>query len=136
MNFSVLEAMGMAQRFFGDRPKELIGSTAILGMVGNDIDILVWVRDIIDARDVLRDFDFDIPKASGEEDGWTSAKRGNLNFIITDDPHFYQAQVQACRTLTMLNTRYGLTSLVSERAFRVAVHKIGDQITNEILEQL
>jgi hypothetical protein len=131
-NYSVLEAMGQAERFFPTRHKELIGSTAILGS-GKDIDILVLVDELCDARDTLRDYAFDIPDASGNEDGWTSAKLCNLNFIITDSAFFYQAQVQSCRTLQYLHAVLPAEiDLTEDRAFRVAVHRIGDKLCYDL----
>lgn len=105
-----------------DREKYLVGSTSVNG-VGNDIDIVVVHNNLDYAAMVLEDAGWVLNTAEVyrgiESDGWFSARKGELNLLVSEEDVRDQWLVadEVCRLFVTIVGR------PSTRDERVAFHR-------------
>lgn len=105
-----------------DREKYLVGSTSVNG-VGNDIDIVVVHNNLDYAAMVLEDAGWVLNTAEVyrgiESDGWFSARKGELNLLVSEEDVRDQWLVadEVCRLFVTFVGR------PSTRDERVAFHR-------------
>lgn len=86
-------------------PVRLVGSTFIKGE-GNDIDILVQVKDLDKAESVAIQAGYRKDGGSCcEFETWSSLKLGKVNLLLCHDPEYYDRWVMAAEACQFLHKR-------------------------------